>query len=109
MKIQKICDDELIFDNGNRIYTEHFQDCCEWNYADFTQLDSIAYDYDFDENLKFEKLETGFRFGDNGYMFYVPCFSEQNGYYSIDVDVYYFHNNKYECVISGQCCEWIDK
>ena len=40
------------------------------------------------------KLQNfGFRFGNNPQnMVFVPCYSEQSGYYSSDVDIYY--NNK---------------
>ena len=37
-------------------------------------------------------MMAGFRFGDNQAMFFVPCYSEQNGYYSSDVDIYYNGN-----------------
>ena len=90
MKITKVTEDEILFDNGKDISYNHAQECCEHNYADFEQLDDLARDYDFDENLMFEEVEgCGFRFGDKRQMFFVPCYSEQNGYYSSDVDIYY--------------------
>lgn len=50
----------------------------------------MALDYEFDENLIFEAVEdAGFRFGDKGMMFFIPCYSEQNGYYSSDIQIYY--------------------
>lgn len=90
MKISKVTDEDIIFDNGSTISFDHCQDCCEWNYADFLQIDDIAKDYNFNENLKFKPVKgAGFRFGDNNQMFFVPCYSEQNGYYSCDIDIYY--------------------
>lgn len=90
MKIKNITEDEILFDNGKDITYDHDQQCCEYNYADFKQLDDLAKDCDFDENLKFEVVDDcGFRFGDERQMFFVPCYSEQNGYYSSDVDIYY--------------------
>ena len=90
MKIKRIDEEVIEFDNGNYITYDHPQDCCEWNYADFSQLDDIARDYDFEENLRFEPLEEkGFRFGDSRQMFFVPCYSEQNGYYTGELDIYY--------------------
>ena len=90
MKIKNITEDEILFDNGKAISYDHDQQCCEYNYADFKQLDDLARDYDFDENLMFEDVANcGFRFGDKHQMFFVPCYSEQNGYYSSDVDIYY--------------------
>ena len=93
MKIKEGTDEQIIFDNGSILTYTHEQDCCEYNYADFSQLDKEAYDYAFTENeLQFEIVEgSGFRFGSrNGYkMFFIPCYSEQNGYYSSDILIEY--------------------
>lgn len=90
MKINKVTEDGILFDNNKLISCHHYQDCCENNYADFKQLDDLGRDYDFDENLKFETVDgCGFRFGDSQMMFFIPCYSEQNGYYSDVVDIYY--------------------
>ena len=37
-------------------------------------------------------------------MYYVPCYSSQNGYYTTEVDIYY--NGKCVCNTEG---EWIDE
>ena len=93
MRISDINEDHILFDNGNEITFCHYADCCEWNYADFAQLDDIARLHDFDTQLQFEAVDgSGFRFGDNQAMFFVPCYSEQDGYYSSDVDIYYNGN-----------------
>ena len=91
MKIKKITGEHILFDNGSKITYDHDQSCCEWNYADFEQLkDTVAMDTEFDENLIFEAVdEAGFRFGNEGNMFFVPCYSEQNGYYSTDLQIFY--------------------
>ena len=92
-KIQEITKDHIQFTNGDKITYNHEQDCCENNYADFEQIDDLAKQYEFQGELIFEKTEnTGFRFGDKRCMFYVPCYSEQNGYYSNELNIY--HNNK---------------
>lgn len=95
MKIKEITYEHILFDNGSKITFDHDQDCCEWNYADFEQLnDTVALDYDFDEAIRFEMVEEkGFRFGDAKQMFFVPCYSEQNGYYRSDIDIYYNGNH----------------
>lgn len=105
MKIVEITEDCIKFDNGNTITYGHIQDCCEWNYADFEQLDDLGKNAEFDENLDFEFVEEyGFRFGNQPYkMFFVPCYSIQNGYYSTDIDIYY--NNELVCRGSA---EWVD-
>lgn len=101
MKICKITDAAIIFDEGSAITYNHCQDCCEDNYADFRQLQDEAgvMDYDFGD-LDFVYCEgAGFRFGDARRMFFVPCYSEQNGYYSTEIDIYY----KGEIILSGDC------
>ena len=91
MKIIEITNDYIKFDNGKCITYGHEQDCCEDNYADFDQLDDLARAYDFDEGtLQFYfSQDAGFTFGDGGRLFFVPCYSDQNGYYSTDIVIYY--------------------
>ena len=78
------------FSNGKSMTFDHIQDCCEHNYADFLGIDDISLDYKLHEPLTYEVVENyGFRFGNRDSMVSVPCYSEQNGYYSTDVDIYY--------------------
>ncbi len=94
MKIKQICEDWIEFDNGDTITFDHDQNCCEHNFADFSQLEDIATEVEFDSGLIFEAVEnSGFRFGSkNTPMFFIPCYSSQNGYYTTEIDIYY--NNK---------------
>jgi hypothetical protein len=80
---------EDYYDEIVTIGYEHEPDCCEYNYADFSQIDEEAYHYNFNEkSFRIETVEdAGFRFGDEKRMFFVPCYSEQNGYYSSDIDI----------------------
>lgn len=88
--INWITDEEIHFTNNKKITFSHSQCCCEYNYADFKQIDNIALEYEFTEPLQFEIVENyGFRFGNKGKMVSVPCYSEQNGYYDDTVDIYY--------------------
>lgn len=92
MKIKQVTDEAIIFDNGNSITFDHEQDCCEYNYADFSILNEnvVNYNYDFKENLKFRAVEgMGFKFGSDGRWIFIPCYSEQNGYYTEEIDIYY--------------------
>ena len=91
MKIIEVKDGYIGFDNGSKITFNHSQDCCEDNYADFKQIEKQALDTTFDEELIFEEVEgSGFRFGSKGtHMFFIPCYSDQNGYYSSNVDIYF--------------------
>lgn len=92
MKIIEVTYKHILFSNGWVITYDHEQDCCETNYADFTALETFAYEYNF-KSLRFERCNGGFRFGDESYMVYVPCYSVQNGYYTTDIDIY----------LSGEC------
>ena len=90
MKVKKITSKYIEFDNGSKITFDHEQDCCEYNYADFMQLEDTGVETeDFSEPLTFESTDYGFRFGNPGKMYYVPCYSSQNGWYTTVVDIYY--------------------
>lgn len=104
MKIVNVDGDGIYFDNNKAITYYHKKDCCEHNYADFEQIDDLALQAEFDENLIFKPLEGfGFRFGNEDKMFFIPCYSEQNGYYSSDIKIYY---NDVE-VLNVECREVI--
>lgn len=89
-KIVEVEENLIRFSDGTEITGYHEQDCCEDNYADCGQLDDIALNTEFDtSNLVFEEVEgSGFRFGNApSKMFFVPCYSSQNGYYSSDIEI----------------------
>lgn len=102
-KIKEITEERILFTNGAEITFDHDQDCCEWNYADFNQLDDIARKETFSFPLSFEAVDgAGFRFGNQPYkMYFIPCYSEQNGYYTDKIDIY-LNGRK---IISGLTCD----
>ena len=104
MKIKSINDSAITFDNGMDITFDHVADCCEYNYAAFEEIGDLAKNLEFSENLIFEAIPgSGFWFGDSPQnMVFVPCYSEQSGYYSSDVDIYY--NDK---KVLNVDCDWI--
>ena len=105
MKIIEITDEHIKFDNDNLITYDHDQDCCEVNYADFQQIDDFGKEYEYPEELIFEFVEnSGFRFGDEKFKTFIPCYSEQNGYYTDNIDIYY--NGKIVC--NGSCAGILD-
>lgn len=90
MRIAKIDEDFIEFNTGDKITFDHEYDCCEFNYADFSQIDDLAKEMEFKAPLQFEKVDgSGFRFGNKNKMVFVPCYSVQNGYYTISLDIYY--------------------
>ena len=103
MKISRVTDEAIIFDNGKQITFDHPQDCCEWNYADFSILtpNVIFYDYNFSTKLEFEEVdELGFKFGSDGHWIFIPCYSEQNGYYTTEIDIYFGTESEREKVLA---------
>lgn len=90
MKIKITEKEYLEFDNGSYISSD-YSDEYTYNYADFTQLDDIALETDFKEPLTFEVVDDcGFRFGNlPNKMFFVPCYSIQNGFYSSLMNISY--------------------
>lgn len=100
MKIKEWKDDELYFNDGSGIYCEHFEECCEHNWADF----DAAFFEGFDEKNEFdyftlEPKEEGILITLHGYphkifgkydrKVWVPCYSDQSGYYSDELTVNY--------------------
>lgn len=101
MKIEKITNEHVLFDNGSKITFDHEENCCEYNYADFPQLEDTGVEQEeFKEPLIFESAGSGFRFGNKGKMYFVPCYSAQNGYYTTEVDIYY--DGKCVCYTYGE-------
>lgn len=102
MKIVKISEKGLLFDNGTSIEDLHEQDCCEHVYADWSQLeDTDVKSHDFNEQISIEKVEgSGFRI--EGY--FIPCYNEQNGYYGSDLSLEIKEKDKETRIINVDCC-----
>lgn len=102
IKILSVNEEGILFDNLKKITYSHYQECCESNYADFVQLEKAALKEVFEEPLYFEEVpHAGFRFGNPGKMYFAPCYSEQNGYYTTHIDIYYDNGQ----VICNMECE----
>jgi len=84
MKIKEINSEEIIFDNGIVIGYEHYQDCCEHVYADF---ESLKYSSILNHNFGCLSIEDVPDFGIKLNGFPIPCYNDQNGYYSDDLQL----------------------
>ena len=95
MKIVDVTEEKIIFDDDSCIEFYHKRECCEWNYADFSQIESLAMSTDFVSPIEFEVVEFyGFRFGNKPLkMFFIPCYTEQNGCYGYDLEIFYKDKN----------------
>lgn len=89
MKIKKNKGCKLTFDNGSKIIVKDETTSLAYNYAAFGEIDSLAKTWNFTEPLSFSKEDYGFRFGNRHKMVFVPCYSQQNGWYDANVNVYY--------------------
>jgi hypothetical protein len=86
LRIASLDDDEIVFDNGVKFYTDHEQDCCERVWADFKSLETTAaMSYNFPTNPKIELVpDAGIKIEG----FFIPCYDAQNGYYSSNLTLY---------------------
>ena len=105
MKIKKIEENCILFDNGCKLQDYHHQDCCEEVYADFDVIKTYNVspktgkiidikDIDFEESLL--KLIQGVKGAGVNLVskkkekFFIPCYNSQNGYYSSDLELELF-------------------
>ena len=108
MKIKSWNDDRITFDDGSYISYKHDQECSEYNYADFSVLD-VMLGRDKDD-MEFDSFEID-AVDDGGFLIklklannriirwpyacypyhniFIPCYSEQNGYYTTDIAIVY--------------------
>lgn len=102
MKIKEIKEGKIIFDNGYRLEYYHDQDCCEYVYADFDILETYNVSIKTGKNIKIKEIDfseklseliegiegMGFNIISKiGEKFFVPCYNEQNGYYSNELEL----------------------
>ena len=100
VRINRVTDEYIEFTNGDRIILDHEPDCCEYNFADFRQIEENEKNVEFTLPIDFEVVnDYGFRFGNQPLkMFFIPCYSLQNGYYSTDISIYYAkHIANFDC------------
>lgn len=93
----------LKFNDGSKFVSSWEYDCCEYNYADFSiiALDSEIMNNEF-ESVCFGRVEdeAGFTLlfkglphktlGTYTKHVFVPCYSDQNGYYTTELEVSHY-------------------
>lgn len=94
MKIKRYDDDQITFSDGSSLTYCHNQDCCERNWADFSVL-GVFYDgEEFDDYEVIPADGCGFllrllgckNFAERKNIL-IPCYSDQNGYYSTELTI----------------------
>jgi len=92
LKVVKIKNDKLVFNNGTKLFSNHEQDCCETHFLDFSDLEISDFD-DLEFNLTsgdfFKRIEGyGIELVPiKGYSVKVPGYGYNNGYYSTDIEL----------------------
>lgn len=114
VKIIKIDEDNIYFDNGYYLQHYHENECCENHYLDFSNLeveffDGLLFDITSPESL-FERVpDFGIRLKPiNDYPIAIPGYAENNGYYSDNLSLI-LYDNKGEIVWESditECQNW---
>ena len=100
-KVIKVNEDEIFFDNGFILTSEHEQDCCESYYLSFHDItikDFEGLEFDLTEDNFFERIpDYGIALLPlNGFPVRIPGYGRNNGYYSSNMDlVLYSADRKY--------------
>lgn len=108
-KVISIEKEKLLFDDGSTLYSEHWQDCCEEHYLDFSNL-SIEdfYGLEFDlKNTFFNRIEG---YGIElipvfGHSVKIPGYGFNNGYYSHNLDLVLKFNDGSEIKFNITDCQ----
>lgn len=92
LKVVKIWNEGLEFDNGMKLYSDHDQDCCEWHYMSLSDLeleDFEGLEFDLSNDDFFERIE-GYGIAlkpKNGFPIRIPAYGDNNGYYSSNLSL----------------------
>ena len=92
LKVVALNSDEITFDNGVKLYSNHEQDCCENHYlsmSDLTISDFERLEFDLSNDDFFERIEDyGIALKPlNGHPVRIPGYGSNNGYYSSNIDL----------------------
>lgn len=92
LKVLKVENDEILFENGVRLYSYHRQDCCESHYLsmdDLTIEDFEGLEFDLTNDNFFRRIEDyGIELVPiKGHSVKIPGYASNNGYYSNQLDL----------------------
>ena len=97
-------DGGLFFSNGLMIEDYHEQDWCENVYCDFGQVEELFKTTEFTSLVIEAVVGAGIKI--NG--FFIPCYDEQNGYYSSNLRLEIRFNDKVNKVDITDCSEYVE-
>lgn len=92
LKVVKISADEIEFENGVKLFSNHEIDCCEHHYlsmSDLTMADFEGLEFDLTNNNFFKRIpDYGIELiPTNGHSVKIPGYGSNNGYYPSNLDL----------------------
>lgn len=110
VKVVKVQSDEIEFDNGVVLFSDHDSSCCEEHYLSFADLSLVDFDgllFDLSNDKFFERVEGyGIRLIPiNGHPVSVPGYAENNGYYSDNLSLQLTDRNGFDKVYDITECQ----
>lgn len=89
-KVVSVYSEEIVFDTGHRLHSDHQSDCCEHHWLsmnDLTILDFEGLHFDLSRDDFFERVEDyGIRMiSTDGRVVPIPGYGRNNGYYGTDL------------------------
>lgn len=116
LKVLALNSDEITFDNGMKLYSDHNQECCENHYLsmrDLTIDDFEGLEFDLTNDEFFERIE-GYGIAlkpINGHPVRIPGYGSNNGYYSSNLSLIITNTDcigTYKYYDITECQEWDD-
>jgi len=110
VKVIKIDDESLTFDNGVVLSSNHVAECCESHYlylADLTIADFDGLEFDISTDDFFERIEDyGIALKPlNGHPVRIPGYGRNNGYYSSRLDLVLSDNSGFSKLFDISECQ----
>ena len=98
LKVIKIDDNAIYFDNGMQLLSTHDSDCCEWHYLSFEDLtieDFNGLTFNLSKDDFFDRI-NGYGIAlkpIHGFPVRIAGYGENNGYYSENLSLVISYNN----------------
>lgn len=109
-KIKSLSGNEIVFDDGSRLYSDHDQDCCESHSLDvdgisLSEVEDLEFDLDQPLEDLIEKVEDyGIRLkSSNNFPVSIPGYGYNNGYYSSNLTLKLQTSKKSETIDISDC------
>jgi len=104
LKVVKVSQEGLEFDNGSKLYSDHESDCCENHWLDFEHSgidDFSGLEFDLSGDSFFKKIDG---YGIEliplkGHSVKIPGYGSNNGYYSTELTL---------VISDGKTCKQFD-